>query len=73
MIFVYVTSQSISGFTHLVALIALETWMHNVDSFNVTGYIGLQAGDLLANQAAPESCSSLRHQLHLLRDQVVQL
>lgn len=72
MIFVDVASQSISGFTNLVTLIALETWMHNMDSFNMAGYVGLQAGDLLANQAAPESCSSLRHQLHLLRDQVVQ-
>ena len=73
MIFVYVASQCISGFTHLVALIALETWMYNVDSFNMARYIGLQAGDLLANQAAPQSCSTLRHQLHLLQDQVVQL
>ena len=72
MIFVYVASQSISGFTHLITLIALETWMHNMDSFNMAGYVGLQAGDLLANQAAPESCSPLRHKLHLLRDQVVQ-
>ena len=72
MIFVYVTSQSISGFTHLVAFIALKTWMHNMYSFNMSGYISLQAGDFLANQATPESCSSFRHQLHLLRDQIVQ-
>ena len=73
MIFVYVASQSVSGLTHLVALIALETRMHNVDSFNMAGYISLQAGDLLANQATPESCSPFSHKLHLLRDQVVQL
>ena len=73
MIFVYVASQSVSGLTHLVALIALEPWMHNMYSLNMAGYISLQAGELLANQATPESCTSFRHQLHLLRDQVVQL
>ena len=73
MIFVYMTSKSISGLTHLVALIALETWMHNVYSFNMAGYISFQTGDLLANQATPESCSPFSHKLHLLRDQIVQL
>ena len=73
MIFVHVTSQSVPGFTHLVTLITLKTWVHNVHSLDMARNISLQARDFLTNQASPESRSIVRQQLHLLRDQVVQL
>ena len=73
MILIRVTSQRVSSFTNFKALITLEAWVDNMHSLNMPRYISLEAGDLLADETLPQPRSPVRHQLHLLHDQVVQL
>ena len=53
MILVRVTSQRVSSFTNLKALITLEAWVNNMHSLNVPRYVSLEAGDLLADETLP--------------------
>ena len=73
MILIRVTSQRVSSFTNFKTLITLEAWVNNMHSLNMPRYVSLEAGDLLADQTLPQPRSPVRHQLHLLHDQVVQL
>ena len=73
MILIRVTSQGVSSFTNFKALITLEARVDNMHGLNVPRYVSLEAGDLLADETLPQPRSPVRHQLHLLHDQVVQL
>ena len=73
MILIRVTSQRVSSFTNFKALITLEPRVNNMHSLNMPRYVSLEAGDLLADETLPQPRSPVRHQLHLLHDQVVEV